>query len=176
MIFRTPDIEPSEERVLELIRELWRVLRSGLRQQPRRWSGLLARNLRARAIQGSNCIEGYVVTREDALAAVDGEDPFEASDTDWQNVVHYRDAMNYILQLSTAADFSYSKDLLRSLHFMMMHHEIRANPGTWRPGAIFVRNDATGQIVYEGPGLTRYPPMLSTLLINFRLPMAMPPQ
>jgi len=40
--------------------------------------GLLRRNTLARAVRGSNSIEGYNVTAEDAIAAVDGEEPLAA--------------------------------------------------------------------------------------------------
>jgi Fic family protein len=151
MIFPTPDIGREERLVLDLIRNLWRELRFNLQNRPRKWTGLLARTLRARAIQGSNSIEGYVVSREDALAAVDGDIPLEADDISWTNVLHYREAMDYVLRLSDAPDFSFSKDLLRSLHFIMIRHDIRANPGTWRQGEIFVRNLASGETLYSGP-------------------------
>lgn len=123
----------------------------GFTYRPRRWTGVLARNLRAKAIQGSNSIEGYVVTEEDALAAVAGDAPEEAEDDTWAAVTGYRDAMEYVLRLSDADDVTYDSNLIRSLHFMMVRHDSKANPGTWRPGAIYVKNNSTGEIVYEGP-------------------------
>ncbi len=45
---------------------------------PRRWNGLLRRTSTARAIQGSNTIEGYTVSEEDAVAA--DRAPIPASD------------------------------------------------------------------------------------------------
>ena len=151
MLFGTPELGAAEERVLATIRGLWRDLRVGLAQRPRKWTGLLARNLRARAIRGSNSIEGYVVSEEAAIAALDGDKPEDTDETSWVNVVHYREAMDYVLQLHEARDFAYTKELLKSLHFMMMRHRTDKHPGLWRPGAIYVRNEATGEIVYEGP-------------------------
>lgn len=151
MIYASPTLGPKETEVLAMIRSLWSALHANLASQPTRWTGLLARNLRARAIQGSNSIEGYHVTAEDALAAVDGDPPEEADTEAWQAVTGYRTAMNYVLRLGPSAEFTYDVNLIRSLHFMMVGHAHRANPGTWRPGAIFVRNDATGETVYEGP-------------------------
>jgi Fic family protein len=55
--------------------------------------------------------------------------------------------MGYVLQLSNDPHFSYSEGLIRSLHFMILNK----HPGRWRPGPIFVRNEQTGQRVYEGP-------------------------
>jgi Fic family protein len=151
MLFETPELGAPEERVLVIIRDLWRDLRRGLAQRRRKWTGLLARNLRAKAIRGSNSIEGYLVSEEAAIAALEGEKPEDTDETSWINVVHYREAMDYVLQLHEARDFAYTKELLKSLHFMMMRHRTDKHPGLWRPGAVYVRNEATGDIVYEGP-------------------------
>lgn len=164
MIYRIPEVGQEENQVQELIRGLWRELRFNLQNRPRKWTGLLARSLRARAIQGSNSIEGYVVSREDALAAVDGDDPMEASETAWTNVLHYREAMDYVLRLSDVPDFSFSKDLLRSLHFIMVRHDQRANPGTWRQGEIYVKNAGTGETVYTGPEPEKVPGLVQELM------------
>ena len=163
MIFAEPALGPEDSAVLSLIQALWAELRINLQHRPRRWSGLLARNLRARAIQGSNSIEGYVVSQEDALAAVDGDSPEEAADDTWAAITGYRDALSYVLRLADADDFAYDGNLLRSLHFMMCRHDPRSNPGTWRPGTIYVRNDATGEIVHEGPPRDQVPGLVREL-------------
>jgi Fic family protein len=157
MLYQSPALAPDDDAVLDLIRRSWVQLRFNLQNSPRRWTGLLARTLRARAIQGSNSIEGFVVSREDALAVVDGDEPEEADPESAHAVSGYRDAMGYVLRLANAPDFTYTKDLLRSLHFMMTRHDASANPGTWRPAAIYVRNDQTGELVYEGPSADRVP-------------------
>ncbi len=146
-----------------MIRDLWGKLHAYLQSQPKRWSGLLARNLRARAIQGSNSIEGFHVTTEDALAAVDGDQPEEADLESWQAVLGYRTAMDYVLRLASAPEFSYDANLIRSLHFMMVHHAPQANAGAWRPGAIFVKNNATGETVYEAPSRESVPGLVDEL-------------
>ncbi len=163
MLYQPPALTDDDRAVLELIRRSWTQLRFNLQNHPRRWTGLLARTLRARAIQGSNSIEGFVVSREDALAVVDGDEPEEADEESARAVSHYRDAMNYVLRLADAPDFAYTKDLLRSLHFIMTRHDPAANPGTWRPGGIYVRNDQTGELVYEGPPADLMPSLVQEL-------------
>ena len=163
MIFQSPRLGSQETAVLRLIREVWGKLNSNLHTQPKRWTGLLARNLRARAIQGSNSIEGFHVTAEDALAAVDGDQPGEADPESWLAVLGYRTAMDYVLRLGTANEFTYDANLIRSLHFMMVHHAPRANPGTGRPGSIFVKNDATEETLYEGPSRDVVPALVDEL-------------
>jgi Fic family protein len=120
--------------------------------------------LGARAIQGSNSIEGYDVSVEDALAAMGGEEPTSASPEDWHAVLGYRRAMTYVLQLARDAHFEYSAQVLRSLHFMMTEYSLDAGPGLWRPGPIWIRNDATGDIVYEGPDAHEVPALVDELV------------
>ena len=163
MLYATPQIGGPEEQVLDLIRDLWRDLHRSLAQRRRRWTGLLARNLRAKAIRGSNSIEGYHVSEEAAIAALDGEKPEGTDETSWINVVHYREAMDYVLQLHEARDFSYTKELLKSLHFIMLRHRTGKHPGLWRPGAIYVRNEASGEVVYEGPSAEAVPELVQEL-------------
>src|SRR5689334_18855787 len=123
MIYEVPDVQEGELAALERIDDL----RSELRYyvaEPRRWVGSLRRILAARAIRGSNSIEGFHVSAEDALAAIEGGEPAEASERDWKAVSGYRRAMTYVLQLARDAHFEYSSALIRSLHFMMTEHAL----------------------------------------------------
>lgn len=150
MIFETPTMGPEEEAAVEAIGGLRSQLRFYV-AEPRRWVGMVRRVLAARAIQGSNSIEGYNVSVEDAIAAVEGHEPMDADEIEWQAVTSYQRAMTYVLQIAQDDEFQYSSSLLKSLHFMMTEYSLEAGPGLWRPGAIWVRNEATGDVVYEGP-------------------------
>lgn len=150
MVYEVPDIREGEEAALARIEELRRQLRFYV-AEPRRWVGSVRRVLGARAIRGSNSIEGFNVSVEDALAAMEGEPPAEAAATDWQAVMGYRRAMTYVIQLAHDDHFEFTPSLIRSLHFMMTEYTLEAGPGLWRPGPIWVRNDATAEVVYEGP-------------------------
>jgi len=143
------------EEILEIRNNLQYALSS-----PSRWVGVLRRNTFARAIRGSNSIEGYLVTAEDAIAAVEGEEPLEAASETWAAVMGYRGAMTYVLQLSNDPHFSYTESLIRSLHFMMLNYDLNKHPGRWRPGPIFVRNEQTGERVYEGPDAELVPGLM----------------
>jgi Fic family protein len=162
MIFQTPPMSFEEAAALQKIEELRRQLRFRV-AQPRRWVGLVRRVLGARAIQGSNSIEGYDVSVEDALAAIGGEEPTDAREEDWNAVSGYRRAMTYVLQLAQDEHFEYTPQILRSLHFMMTEYTLDASPGLWRPGPIWIRNDATGDIVYEGPPADELPELVREL-------------
>jgi Fic family protein len=62
--------------------------------------------------------------------------------------------------MSDEPRFHYGEQLLKSLHFMMTSYALRNRPGRWRPGAIYVRNDDTGEIVYEGADVDDVPDLM----------------
>jgi len=150
MLFTVPELDDLEIGVLSSIDRMRSDLAFEIRE-PRRWTGLLARSVYARAIRGSNSIEGINVSQEDAVAVVAGEDRINASLDNWKAVTGYRTAMDFVLQRARDGHFDFSEDLLLSLHFMMIGHDLEKNPGRWRPGDIYVRKDDTGEIVYTGP-------------------------
>jgi Fic family protein len=174
MIYQVPEVEAGEAAALERIDDLRRQLRYRV-VEPRRWLGSVRRVLSARAIQGSNSIEGYDVSIEDALAAIEGDEPSEAQQRDWLAVVGYRRAMTYVLQLADDPHFEYSSALIRGLHFMMTEYALDASPGLWRPGPIWVRNDATGEIVYEAPEMGEVPVLIDELVDQLQGHQDMPP-
>ena len=104
MVYEIPEIRSPEEAALARIDELRRQLRFYV-AEPRRWVGSVRRVLGARAIRGSNSIEGFDVSVEDALAAIEGDEPAEAREGDWLAVLGYRRAMTYVLQLAHDAAF-----------------------------------------------------------------------
>jgi len=169
VIFATPTLSDEEAKVASDIADLRDKLRFATRQA-QRWTGVLRRGALALAIQGSNSIEGYNVTYEDAVAAIQDEEPLEADREAWEATKGYRDAMTYALQLSEERGFKVSADLIKSLHFMMIKHDLAKHPGRWRPGHIYVRNEPSGEVVYEGPDIDLVPDLMNELVesINAR--------
>lgn len=163
MIFAIPNPTLEEEAALARIDDLRRELRHYV-AEPKRWVGQIRRVLAARAIQGSNSIEGFNVSVEDAIAAIEGDEPSEATLENWQANQGYRRAMTYVLQLAHDEHFSYSSQVISSLHFMIAEHSLDASPGLWRPGPIWVRNDATGNVVYEAPDADLIPMLIDELV------------
>ena len=151
MIFATPELTPKEESVIDEVDTNSGHLRHML-HEPRRWYGTLRRTTVARNIQGSNSIEGYNVSLEDAVAAVQGEAPLDATEDDWNAVRSYSDSDDVRPTLPTRSDssFAHSAALIRSLHFMMMKDDLTAMPGRYRPGAVSLEH-LPEEVVYEGP-------------------------
>jgi Fic family protein len=47
---------------------------------------------------------------------------------------------------------------------MMTQHDLKRNPGRWRPGPIFVRDDERNEVVYEGPDAESVPGLMAELV------------
>lgn len=151
MIYKTPTLQPEDVAVISLIHDQRERLRVYTQNSPKRWSGVLRRNSFARAIQGSNTIEGYTANLDTAMAAAEDEEPIEEKDETWMALAGYRSAMTYIMQAAQDQYFEFSKQFLKSLHFMMTGHDMTKYPGQWRPGAVYIVNNQTGETVYEPP-------------------------
>jgi Fic family protein len=171
MLFTVPPLDDRELEVLEEIAELRRRLRHQL-YEPRRWIGSLRRLSFARAIQGSNSIEGFDAKLDDAAAVAVGEEPLDANQETRLALEGYRRAMTYVLQLAAEEDggFTYSIQLLKSLHFMMTDYDLGNRPGRWRAGAIYVHKEETDEIVYEGPGIDQVPGLVDELVVSLNAP------
>jgi Fic family protein len=162
-VFLPPTLDPLEQRVISMIETLRQDLRHRV-AEPRRWVGSLRRMTLARAVQGSNSIEGYNASLDDVVAAVEDEPTLSASLETQHALTGYRDAMTYVLQVAHDQRARIDEGLLKALHFMMLKHELAKSPGHWRPGYIAVRNDELGTIVYEGPEADRVPDLIAAML------------
>ncbi|MBP2476913.1 Fic family protein [Crossiella equi] len=162
MLFSTPPLTDDDFRVVAEIEQHRRNLRFHLRE-PRRWTGQLRRNLRARAIRGSNSIEGYEVSFDDAVALLEDEEPLSADRLTSLEIIGYRNALTYIQQLAEDSEFSLDQSLVRSLHFMMLGHDLTKSPGRYRQKSIFVHDEENNTIVYEGPDHESVPPLMREL-------------
>lgn len=166
-VYRTPTLDPVETEVLRLIDSLREDLRHRV-ATPRRWFGTLRRMTFARAVQGSNSIEGYNASLDDVAAAVEGEPTLDASLETQLALAGYRDAMTYVLQMAEDDHAVVDEGVIKALHFMMLKHDLSKSPGRWRGGYIGVRNDATGQIVYEGPDAELIGELINSMLDALR--------
>ena len=163
MLFTTPELGPQDLEVLREIDDYRERLRYALRN-PKRWTGNLRRHLMARAIRGSNSIEGYDVSLDDALAAVEEDEPMDADRRTWAEITGYRAAMTYVQQLAEARHFDYNVTLMSSLHYMMLSHDLSKLPGQFRRGPVFVHDEETDEIVYEGPDWEVVPGLVDELI------------
>jgi len=120
MIYVAPRLEQADQDVLSLIGGQRERLRIYTQHAPKRWIGSLRRTTLARAIRGSNSIEGYNATLDEAMAAVEDDPAFDERTETWHAIRGYRNALTYISQAAQDAHFEFSKQFLKSLHFMML--------------------------------------------------------
>jgi len=150
MIFSPAPLTHGDTRALEEIQGMRAELADFIRV-PRRWTGGLRRHSLAKAIRGSNSIEGYVVDVDDAAAALDDEDALSADEQTFAEIRGYRQALGYILATATDEDFVIDASTLKSMHYMLLGHDLSKSPGRYRPGPIYVHDERDDTVVYEGP-------------------------
>jgi Fic family protein len=165
MLFSYGKPDAAEQAVLDRIAAMRAQLRHQVVEDPRRWTGLLARMTRARALRASNSIEGINISAEDALAAVDGEDPADADRPTRLSIEGFQSAMNFILQRCRDRSLRFTIDLILSIHFMITQSDLKANPGNWRPGWVGVRNSQSGELVHEGVDRDLLVPLMEELVV-----------
>lgn len=164
-IFGAPQLDDAELRVIEMIEDLRSAMKVRLGDDIRRpWTGGLRRMLEARAIQGSNTIEGYDASLDDVLAVMDGEPPLDADTATRRALEGYQEAMTYALQASQDDYLFVDEGLLKAWHFMMLKHDLSKLPGRWRPGQIFVYDEQKAQQVYEGPTPELVPALIKKMV------------
>lgn len=173
MLFEPPELDARESEVVAEIDELRHRLRSRI-VEPRRWTGSLRRVQFARAVQGSNSIEGYEAKLDDAVAIEMGEDALDASEETTLAIKGYRDAMTYVLQLAEEPRFHFGEQLIKSLHFMMTNYDLKNRPGRWRAGPIYVQKEDTGEIVYEGADVSDLDGLMHELVCHLEKDGNMP--
>lgn len=162
MLFEPPRLTPQDLDTISRISEVQASLRYAT-QDPVAWESLLRRISMAKAVQASIGLDGYHVTEDVALAAWMGEQWPDTSSSGWQAFRGYRLAMTYVHCLAADPHFSFSPDLVRGLHFMMLHFDSGHHPGQWRPRPVFLRDERTQEVVYEGPDATEVPILMREL-------------
>lgn len=124
----------------------------------------MRRNTLARAIRGSNSIEGLNITVDDAIAAVEGEEPLDPKTEAFVANVCYCRAMTFVIQKAGAPHFEYSQELINSLHYMISEYDMTKHPGNWRSGPVFIRNAQTDEMEYEGADIEIVPQLMAEIV------------
>ncbi|MGW4423431.1 Fic family protein [Streptosporangium sp. NPDC004631] len=165
MLYRTPKLDEADHRALEEIERMRYDLRMHVRPQTR-WTKQLRRSLTARAIVGSNTIEGYAASVDDVEALMAGEEPLESSESTRKELEGYQRTMTYIQGLSDAGDeFAYDLGLLNGLHFMIQEHHPDKRPGRLRQGPVYVTSpDDPAVAAYTGPDPESVPALMGELV------------
>lgn len=169
MLHTVPGITSSDAAVLSAVDEIREALRHAL-ARPRRWHGTLRRQAQARAVRGSNSIEGINVTEDQAFAIVGNEEEQVSVDATWLAVKGYSDAMTYLQVLAERAGSLSESDLL-ALHFMVQGYDLGRGPGRYRRGEVFVHDDDSQRTVYTGPDPDDVPELMTEYVASLSDPM-----
>lgn len=161
MIHTCSALDDRDRRVLDEVLRKHRCLTVLAKE---RWGGLLRRVALARAVRGSNTIEGFTVSVDDAFAALDDQEPMDADDVAWHAVLGYREAMTYVLQLAKCTPFSMHSETIRALHFMLQQYDLAKWPGRWRPDQVYVFDAVNEVTVYVGPEADEVPALVTELV------------
>lgn len=164
MIHAIPQLGADDREVIRLIHEQRRHLTYSINRNPVRWTGFLRRNTFARAMQGSNSIEGIEASFDEAVAIIDNERPESVEEEDYAALLGYRNAMTYVLQLHGDPYFVMQPQVIKSLHFIMLSYDMTKLPGQWRNGEIYVVSEKTGETVYKGPDAELVPALMDELV------------
>lgn len=165
MLHRVPDVTADDEAVLQALDDTRRDLRHAL-ARPRRWQGTLRRQARARAVRGSNSIEGISVSEDEAFAIVGGVDDQVSIDETWLAVKGYSDAMAYLQVIAERHGPPLDESTVLALHFMVQGHDLLRRPGRYRTNEVFVRDDDTERTVYTGPVPGEVPDLMREFIEN----------
>jgi len=168
VLYIAPSLTSEDEVVLGEIHQMRKDLRNVLRT-PRRWEGGLRRSALARNIRGSNSIEGYEVAEDDAAAAIDGDEPFSADEKTFLEIQGYRQTLGYVLAMSEADYATFDTTELRAMHYMLLSHDLGKSPGRYRKGPIYVHDERTDQVVYEGPDHADVPTLMEALAASLHV-------
>jgi Fic family protein len=169
-VFQPPPLMPEDVAVLGLIQELYQRLEHRLRHAPEAWGGRLQRETLARALRGSVGIRAPAPSLDDALAAVDDDEPVSVATPGWRALSGCRDAMAYVPLLAEEGRAAFHGEAIRALHFMLLRHDPAALPGRWRTGGLQVVNPVTGKRVHQAPDAIEVPALMNRLIAGLNLP------
>lgn len=166
-LFAVPNLDDHDRRVIAEVNGIKRDLAGSLRPASR-WKGGLRRTTQARAIRGSNTIEGYVVTAQDALAAVDDEAPMSADERTWTEIKAYQRVLTYVVNVAVEPGFQPDVQTINAMHFMLLEHDLAKSPGRFRTTEIYVHDERDQRNVYQGPDPERVPLLMEALAASLR--------
>lgn len=169
MIHEYPKLDNIDQDVLSVIREQRKLLKHQVGQAPLRWGGFLRKSTFARALRGSNSIEGINANLQEAFAIVDNERPETLEEETLRALEGYRAAMTYVIRVHDDPYTEINAQFIRSLHYMMLNYDMTKLPGQWRSGAIYVVDEPSNEVVYEGPPAEIVADLINDLVAQVKL-------
>lgn len=117
----------------------------------RRWSGRLRRTLEAEAVAASTSMEGVPVTVADTLRILAGDPPEDVAPGDQALVRGYHDAMRFVQRRADDGLLEWNRELVVGVQDRVLAGVFGAGAGRLRTGSAWIRNESTGDVVFEPP-------------------------
>ncbi|XAY03672.1 hypothetical protein DSM112329_00492 [Paraconexibacter sp. AEG42_29] len=96
-------------------------------------------------------MEGVPVTVADTLKILAGDRPEPVSVADAALVSGYHDAMTYVQRRADDGNLQWNRELIVGVQDRVLAGNLASGAGRLRDGAAWIRNDATGTVVFEPP-------------------------
>ena len=125
--------------------------------------GALRRQVRTTSVASSTSIEGFHVSRDDAVALVSGAETPEPEDESRMAVVSYARAMDHVGVMADDPAFRWLDRVILDLHFDACSFQQAKSPGLWRTGPIGVTG-GNGGLLYEGPDGDDVPALMAEVV------------
>lgn len=148
MLYQAPPVSDREAEVIDEIDAIRKELTGGV-YVPREWTGLPWRAMRPPIGTG-------------------------ALDAESSTVTGYREALTWIRQLAEDPTVTCDEGIIRGLHYFIMNHDLAKNPGRWRRGRVFVRQEEGGDVVYHGPEPRLIPALMAELVASINAASDLP--
>jgi hypothetical protein len=87
-------------------------------------------------------LRATILQRSEVIAAVEGQEPIDADREPWLAVTGYRSAMTFVRERTKDPNSIYNQGLIGSLRFMIVQHGLSRDPGIWRPGTVYLRDES----------------------------------
>jgi Fic family protein len=159
MLLQTPSISVDlQARLDELDRLRGELGDEAGRSSP--WMGVLRRQVRARAFEGSTSIEGFSVPEAEAIALVSGEQLDDSEDENRRAVACYARAMDHVGAMAGDPVFRWLDRVVLDLHFDACYFQKASAPGLWRIGPVGITGN-DGRLVYEAPPGSEVPALMA---------------
>lgn len=169
MLVATPELTSSHLAQLDRIWLLQKELAPKL-NEPKVWTGALRRQALGRVIKFSVGIEGYVATESESQEVLLSKESSSLAQSTVDAITGYRMAMGLVLAQATRQDFSLDETFVKSLHFMTLNGNPLIEAGNYRSKAIFVRDDASGELVHEGANSHDLSELMNQFVSRYRHP------
>ncbi len=114
------------------------------------WSGQLARDLTARAVQASTNMEGVPVTVDEVHRILAGERPSTVSAESYALVRGYRDAMTYCQRRADDPALKWAPELIIGIQDRILAGRQDWGAGRYGKGS-YITNSASGELIYTPP-------------------------